>query len=271
MTVENVHGRRFAGFGRCIYCRATGALKDEHIIPLSLGGNAVIEGASCADCEKITSYLDGYLARSIFNEYRSHVGIKSRRPKERPKELNASFLLPDGSEMVRSYQSKNLPYALCMPIWDVPGITVARPLSPDFEITQSHIYLFIPPDADEWMKEETAKLGVWPYINYATFARAIARIAFCQAVAKFGLEGFDHLDTPDLILGRYPYISHYVGVARDNPPPPDPRYVTHRVDIQPYSLPNRVYWMVSVRLFAHSGYKENGMPIYRVIVGAPFS
>lgn len=28
-------------------------------------------------------------------------------------------------------------------------------------------------------------------VYYATFARAIARIHFCQAVAKFGLRGFD--------------------------------------------------------------------------------
>ena len=46
------------------------------IVPLSLGGTAVIEKGSCARCEKITSYLDGYLARDIFNEYRSHVGTR---------------------------------------------------------------------------------------------------------------------------------------------------------------------------------------------------
>lgn|ERR1700687_235409 len=66
MTVENVHGKKFPGFGRCIYCGATGLLKDEHIIPVSLGGQTIIERASCADCEKITSYLDAYLARDLF-------------------------------------------------------------------------------------------------------------------------------------------------------------------------------------------------------------
>jgi 5-methylcytosine-specific restriction endonuclease McrA len=68
----DIQGIKFPGYGRCIYCGSTGPLKDEHIIPLSLGGKAVIEAASCGDCEKVTSYLDGYLARQIFHEPRSH-------------------------------------------------------------------------------------------------------------------------------------------------------------------------------------------------------
>jgi hypothetical protein len=269
MTVENVHGKKFPGFGRCIYCGATGLLKDEHIIPVSLGGQTIIEKASCADCEKITSYLDGYLARDLFNEYRSHVGLPSRRQKLRPTTLNASFQLPDGSEVHRSFPIKGQPYALLMPIWTAPGLALGKEPTANFEITQSHIYLFVPGDEDAWMKENAAKLGVWPYINYPTFARAIARIAFCNAVVKFGLDGFDHLDVPNLILGKYPYIPHYVGVTRDLPPPPDE--MLHKVGINAYTASGRHYWLVSVRLFAHSGYKDVGMPIYRVIVGSPLS
>jgi hypothetical protein len=75
----DIQGAKFPGYGRCIYCGATNPLKDEHIIPFSLVGKAVIAAASCGDCEKITSDLDGYLARQIFREYRAHVGMKSRR------------------------------------------------------------------------------------------------------------------------------------------------------------------------------------------------
>jgi len=55
----DIQGFKFPGYGRCIYCGSVGPLKDEHIIPFSLGGRAVIEAASCGDCEKVTSYLDG--------------------------------------------------------------------------------------------------------------------------------------------------------------------------------------------------------------------
>jgi HNH endonuclease len=171
--VPNVHGKVFPGYGRCIYCGAIRGLKDEHIVPLSLGGTAVIEKASCGDCEKITSYLDGYLARDIFNEYRSHIGIRSRRPKQRPKSLFASFLKPDGSEVVEEFSPKDQPYVLLMPIWNVPGIALGKPPTADFDVTQGHLYLFASEGVQKRIAAEGMKLGVWPYINYPTFARRL--------------------------------------------------------------------------------------------------
>src|SRR5262245_58673159 len=71
--IEDIQGKKFHGFARCIYCGADGGdggLRDEYIIPKALGGKAVIEAASCKSCEAITSYIDGYLGRNIFYEYR---------------------------------------------------------------------------------------------------------------------------------------------------------------------------------------------------------
>jgi hypothetical protein len=138
--MSDVQGMKYDGFGRCIYCAATGILNDEHIVPLSLGGKAVIKDASCGDCEKITSYLDGYLARAIYNEYRSHVGLKSRRQKQRPTSLPATIVLPDGTNEIRQFAAKEQPYFLIMPIWHLPGIALGKPPSPNFEIMQAHAY-----------------------------------------------------------------------------------------------------------------------------------
>jgi len=261
--------KAFPGFGRCIYCGRTDDLRDEHIIPHSLGGDTVISNASCPDCEKITSYLDGYLARDTFNEYRSHVGLRSRRPKGRPKTLIASFRRPDGTEIHREFSIADQPYVVLMPIWNVPGISVGKSPTPEFDTAQGHAYIFTTPEVQQWIDQEGLKLGVWPYINYPTFARAIARISYCHAVAALGLDGFNNLDLPDLILGKYPNPSHYVGVTRDVPPPPDHRDIPHKIEMHFYARPEQQYLLVSLRLFAHSGYLGNGMPIYRTIVGAP--
>jgi hypothetical protein len=86
-----------------------------------------------------------------------------------------------------------------------------------------------------------------------------------------GLDGFNSLDLPALILGTYPNVPHYVGVMRDIPPPPDPRNMSHKIELKIFNAADRQYWLASVRLFAHSGYLETGMPIYRIIVGAPLS
>ena len=57
-------------------------------------------------------------------------------------------------------------------------------------------------------------------INNITFARAITKVAFCHAVAKYGLDGFRHLAAPDIILGKYSCVPYFVGSDPEEPPPP---------------------------------------------------
>jgi hypothetical protein len=264
----DVQGNKYPGYGRCIYCGSTLPLKDEHIIPLSLGGNAVIEKASCGKCEKATSYLDGYLARHIFHEYRVHVGMKSRRPKEQPKLLPATIVKPDGTEEVRMFDPKEQPYFQMMPVWHLPGIILRKEPSANFDIMQAHAYWYIPDKMRNAPEMEREKVRAQGTINYTAFARAIARITFCQAVAHLGLDGFNHLDVPALILGTYPYVPHYVGVDRNDPPPPAERGQLHSISFNPKWIGDTEYWIASLRLFAHSGFEASGMPIYRTIVGS---
>ena len=65
MEAEDVADKKepVKGGGICIYCGWDGGaegLRNEHTVPYSLGGNTELLAASCADCEAITSYLDGY-------------------------------------------------------------------------------------------------------------------------------------------------------------------------------------------------------------------
>jgi 5-methylcytosine-specific restriction endonuclease McrA len=69
------------GGGVCIYCGWDGGeegLRDEHTVPYSLGGNTVLLKASCADCEAITSYLDGYIANAAFIWTCNHAAVIPR-------------------------------------------------------------------------------------------------------------------------------------------------------------------------------------------------
>jgi HNH endonuclease len=96
MEPDDIQGKKFPGYGRCIYCGSTDGgdgLGDEHVIPFALGGNAEILAASCKWCERITSYLDGYLARHTYHEYRAHAGTQTRNPRERPPSFPARIVL----------------------------------------------------------------------------------------------------------------------------------------------------------------------------------
>ena len=68
MTWEDIHGRKYDSIDRCIYCGSdgsSGGLRDEQIVPYSLGGIAALRKASCRACEAITSRVELYLVRAF--------------------------------------------------------------------------------------------------------------------------------------------------------------------------------------------------------------
>jgi hypothetical protein len=100
------------------------------------------------------------------------------------------------------------------------------------------------------------------------FGRGLAKIAYCHAVATYGLDAFDPLDVPALILGDYPAVSHYVGGnTEEEPGPPDARGTMHRITISDTSIRDLRLAVVAIRLFSDSGTEHHGMPTYWVVVG----
>lgn len=258
------------GGGRCIYCGADGGpngLRDEHIIPYSLGGNTELLAASCSSCEKITSYLDGYLANATYKHVRVHSDIQSRS--------GHPDVLPAIVEINRrafDLSPQQHPYFLHMPVWNPPGVMSGVQPSSDFGAGKVHLYWYVPPDIRETIGLRSGDfariMDRTPPPNFSTFARAIAKVAYCHAVYMLGLGGFRPLALPGIILGRYPNIPYFVGSDPRDPPPPEPRQILHL--IQRTSVTYRRWRLITVRirLFAQSGTPANGMPIYEVVVGA---
>ena len=123
MSRKDIQSKIYAPVGRCIYCGSDGGedgLREEHIIPYSLGGNAKLPKASCRKCEKITSYLDGYLARKVFGHLRIHANTQTRNPKERPTSLSANIII-DGEEEIRDFSVSDHPHFTVLPMLDKPG------------------------------------------------------------------------------------------------------------------------------------------------------
>jgi hypothetical protein len=130
----DVQGQRYPGYGRCIYCGGDGGhegLRKEHIIPFSLGGNALIDEASCRKCEGILNTVDTYLARRVFYEYRVHAQLQTRRPKERPQTLPVDFRL--GTEnWSATLAPADHPFRLALPVWGDAGIIEGRQIDASF-------------------------------------------------------------------------------------------------------------------------------------------
>jgi hypothetical protein len=271
----DVQGRRIPGFGRCIYCGGDGdgkGLGEEHVIPLSLNGNVIIDSASCRCCEQRINQADTHLARAVFYNYRLVTNARTRNPKNRPttRTVDVEFL---GERRAFELPSDQAPFSTAMPVWGEPGIIRGAAIDAPFPDVREHHYHWYTDDIGE-------KLGLKPGDEFKLWsatisradllARAVAKIAYCHLVIRFGLDGFRKLALPDVILGKCPAIPYFVGASMEVPPPPLGPGTMHAVEVLDITIPKnlRVY-LVSVRLYASAGYQNIGMPIYKVIAGAP--
>ncbi len=217
METEDVRGKKVPvkGGGVCIYCGWDGGdqgLHDEHIVPYSLGGNTELLNASCSDCESVTSYLDGYIANAIFGHLRVHMDLQSRSG--HPETLPATIELADGIRAI-DLTTASHPYFLNLPIWRPPGFMIGKQISEGFGEPGKFTYWYVPPDIKSAIGltdgEIARVIDTSPPHNLSTFARGLAKIAYCNAVMKYGLDGFRPLVIPDIVLGKYPNIAYFVG------------------------------------------------------------
>jgi HNH endonuclease len=273
---DNIQGRRYTSVGRCIYCGSDGGAKglsDEHMVPFSLGGDAVLPKASCEACATETSKIELYLARHIFHGLRSHIGAPSRK-KSLPSILSATISVGD-QEGSYEFVAADQPFALMLPTWDYPGIMRQVQPTSDFQVCNVRAYNFMPGNLRQLLgladdaPDPLVHIGSGT-LNNIVFARAIAKIAYCNVVARYGLGGFRPLVLPDLILGRYPCVPYFVGSDPGVPSPPNTKNVRHAIQITTANGEEGLrFLLASVRPFAHSGTREHGMPIYHVVSGAP--
>ena len=188
INMGNFNREKFGPVGRCIYCGSDGGklgLRDEHIFPFFTGGNVELLQASCASCEAITSYLDGYAANNVFHHLRAHKGIQTRRPKARPTGVAIEFLSPNGWT-TREVPVQAAPYLLTLPEYDMPGLLAGRQPAEGIEAqtfrlltnddTEDRVRKFFEPGETGWrMSTPRTKLDV--------FARFIAKVGLAAAVA----------------------------------------------------------------------------------------
>lgn len=276
MPVKRLDGKiKYPSFGECIYCGASASateLTDEHIIPLSLGGKVVILDGSCKLCAAETTKIEDEISRKVLWDFRLHAKAPTRRKKERPKERQFIYSVAGGERETKTVPIADHPYFTPMPVWGLPGILTGAQPTTEFTHYKAHVFYWIPPNIRQTLGLKHGDTAEIPFpefrIDHHRVARAIAKIAYCQTVVELGLHGFRHLVLPDLILGRYPCVSHFVGSEIVDPPPPAERSIQHVVQVGFENVGDLQLVVTTVRLFANSGVEEHGPPIYEVVVGA---
>lgn len=274
MEFENIEGKKekVRGGGVCIYCGCDGnenKLTSEHTMPYSLGGSTELLEASCSRCAAQTSYLDGYLANAVFGHFRVHAGLQSRSG--HPEVLPVTVGLPEGQKIV-DLRPEDHPYFLNMPMWDPPGLMQENvKLTDDFTNYHTDVYWYVPQNIRQTLGlSDDAQAHIINQVkphNLSTFARGVAKIAYCTAIIKYGLDGFRSLIIPQLILGNYPHIPYFIGPFPRPHPSPALRGRQHLVEFGHITYKRLKLLHARVRLFADSSAPQGGMPIYIVILG----
>jgi hypothetical protein len=165
----------------------------------------------------------------------------------------------------RIFPAKEQPFAVALPVWDKPGIIGTRPFAADFPNEGKFFFYYVPPSLQA--EHPHGQFLIEAGTNTFAFARAIMKIAYCHAVVQLGLDGFRKLYSPQIVLGQYPYISHFVGCDLKEIPELNP--TLHMIQLSQIGKSGGMQlWMAAIRLFAGMGVQQRGLPTYYAIVGA---
>lgn len=260
--------KSYPAVDHCIYCRAPGwlcKLGDEHIVAQSLGGNHVLEEASCSDCEAKTSYLDGYCANEIFLPIRVHHGVPRKRRKGNKRThlpVLESFSPEPKLAATTSVRVEDHPDMLVLPVFSPPGIILGR--RPDEEVPLQGLFMKA---VTQDIEDRTSRLlssgleGVKMYREVKTLvlARMLAKVAHSYAVATLGINGF-HAMLPGLIVRGEGNPGYLVGCVSN--PVREPRADSHLVELEVINVGGRKLVAVWIWLYAYFG-----APIYAVVAG----
>lgn len=260
--IDLIRAKTYKPVGQCIYCGATsGPLTDEHIVPYALNGNWILPKSSCDECRKITGKVEQSILRGELLYLRAALNFQTRRPGERPVTIR---LQADGREV-------ELPITDCpivMPFVRFPaaGLLDGRPRKNGIDVV-GDVGIHWGPDIEEFARRHgLRRLSFQTTVAPAMFARMIAKIAYCHAVARFGLDALEDEIVTAVILGKSACIGDVVGCTEEEPaatPNPNDHVLRPVMYTGGLSGEDR---LLAIRVKLFSGCRT---PVHEIVIGRP--
>lgn len=210
--------KKYVGF--CIYCGKSSdeaKLKKEHVYPLALNGDEILEAASCETCERVTGPIENYVCREMLWEFRTVAEMKTRRPKERPKSF--PMYLKTDIESSIDIPVEDSPIFVKLPVLLEAPILSGQPRKDkDRFAHKKHSWEYwAVSEAQETLFKDYVK--TWKY-SPLLFHLFLAKVAHC---ATFWINGFSGI-TPllnEIIVSKSTDVGDYVGCSEPYVPLPD--------------------------------------------------
>lgn len=255
-------GQGLPSVGRCIYCGDTdGPLTKEHVIPKMLRGNVTLPKASCEPCAKITSQIELYAGRQIFQDVRLKLNFPmGKRPTHVPayKDFNPSPELATPTLV----PTTKVPGVLYLLVPEPAGVITGR--APGAEFEGKHFTRIISTGRDDQLGQNREHPRSYRTLETSYVGRLIAKIALGIGVTSCGYDGF-RSTISDVILGMdsdWPYWIGGTNKLMDEFPPSSGENVLHRVVAYSRKIDGEPYLAVQMQLLAFLG-----TPVYTAVVG----
>jgi hypothetical protein len=257
MAVIHVNAKTLEPVGYCIYCGATESadrqLKREHVIPAFLGAHTILPKASCGECEKITSYIEGHCANNIFKNYRFAFKIHSGRRKKLKKTHMPVTAVYGGREQQKLVDAANHPGGLVLPVFRSPGLVEGRSPTAPFgrTVVRSIQDVGRQNRAMEYVNKEGAETFFQDYsFNFTVYGRFLAKLAHVSAFADKPNRNFKPY-LPPIILKNDPTTFFYVGGEIELQPVPSDRgpKEAYRISLMRHNVKGKDLLISHIRLF----------------------
>jgi HNH endonuclease len=267
--IKMTRRERYGSFGRCIYCAAENVpLTDEHIIPESIGGDLIIEKASCNECQGQMHAFEGH-ACNTYRAIRRQLNFpsKTKGKKAALRYRSERFILDVDGRRVK-VSADEFPALLISLAFPMP--TALFDLPPDDLPLSGGIHsVEVMPQFGERLNEIKRKyransvsiVGVdnQHRKDAGDFGRMLAKIGHSYAVAELGPHGFKPVLT-NIIRGQRPFfLTHYIGSQVTTT---EQGTDLHEVSFDKMGLDGGLFVIVRVRLFA-----TYNTPAHLIVVG----
>ena len=260
--------KKYPSLNQCIYCDSTTSLTDEHIIPLGLGGRAILPKSSCTGCAGKISPVERTCLRTMFGPLRVYYELPTRRPKDRPKTFPLKVKRTSDADWSLIEVDRNVyPFLILFPFLEMPDELTGVTREGDRGAKVQNLWIRGASFRDgvtAHLEKLAAALHVSEIMPTATvsapdFFRLLAKIAHAFAVAELGLDAFDPYLIPLIRDGATSNSVQYVGgMHHEEPPTPH----LNELSLIPRSGRPRDTVTVKVRLLS-----ALGTPSYFIVVG----
>ena len=253
------HGHtRIASKGACIYCGETDVpLTDEHVVPFALGGQHILEEASCHACADITKKFEQDVAREMWGDARTSYNAPSRRKKQR----KTYIVLTDPDNPARRVKVPHSEYPAAMIFYKMnrAGLLEGMPDTVDL----SAAWQFSAVHDDIKAKEFEKRFGVKLTSKFRhvpeSFARLLAKIGYCHMLCVLDPSDFRPICLT-YILGEKRNPSFIVGGTFEiAAPQPECGYVLNTFG---FGDAHRLMLLAEIRLYANLY-----TPTYHAVIG----